>query len=77
MADFDAGLDLLRRLNPKNTSKSLEQIITIAPQLADDLLESVDVPLGVRKCKRSGREYLTCDYNVSCFLPYKEGKKEW
>ena len=33
------------------------------PDLTEDLLSSVDQPLAVRRCKKSGRDYLLCDYN--------------
>ncbi|QLI74001.1 F-actin-capping protein subunit beta [Metarhizium brunneum] len=60
---FDSALDLLRRLNPKHTASHLNTIISLAPDLAEDLLSSVDAPLTMRRCKQSGREYLLCDYN--------------
>ncbi|KAF4587829.1 F-actin-capping protein subunit beta [Ophiocordyceps camponoti-floridani] len=64
MADsFDSALDLLRRLNPKHTSSHLNAIISLAPDLTEDLLSSVDQPLTVRRCKQTGRDYLLCDYN--------------
>ncbi|KAK7418993.1 F-actin-capping protein subunit beta [Neonectria magnoliae] len=66
MADidpFDSALDLLRRLNPKQTTDHLNAIISLAPDLTEDLLSSVDQPLTVRRCKETGRDYLLCDYN--------------
>ncbi|KAF2963378.1 hypothetical protein GQX73_g10188 [Xylaria multiplex] len=60
---FDSALDLLRRLNPKHTSEHLNALITLAPELTEDLLSSVDQPLAVRRCRQSGRDYLLCDYN--------------
>ncbi|KAH7133558.1 F-actin-capping protein subunit beta [Dactylonectria macrodidyma] len=66
MADidpFDSALDLLRRLNPKQTTDHLNAIISLAPDLTEDLLSSVDQPLTVRRCKQTGRDYLLCDYN--------------
>lgn len=33
------------------------------PALTEDLLSSVDQPLQVRRCKKTGRDYLLCDYN--------------
>ncbi|KAK4139730.1 F-actin-capping protein subunit beta [Dichotomopilus funicola] len=60
---FDSALDLLRRLNPKQTGEHLNNIIALAPELTEDLLSSVDQPLTVRRCKQSGRDYLLCDYN--------------
>lgn len=60
---FDASLDLLRRLNPKHISKNLTSLCQLAPDLAEDLLSSVDQPLGSKVCKKTGKKYLTCDYN--------------
>uniref|UniRef100_A0A8H7NCQ5 F-actin-capping protein subunit beta n=1 Tax=Bionectria ochroleuca TaxID=29856 RepID=A0A8H7NCQ5_BIOOC len=60
---FDSALDLLRRLNPKHTSEHLNSIISLAPDLTEDLLASVDQPLTVKRCKDTGREFLLCDYN--------------
>ncbi|RYC54313.1 hypothetical protein CHU98_g11896 [Xylaria longipes] len=60
---FDSALDLLRRLNPKHTSTHLNALISLAPELTEDLLSSVDQPLAVRRCRQTGREYLLCDYN--------------
>ncbi|KPM39940.1 F-actin-capping protein subunit beta [Neonectria ditissima] len=60
---FDSALDLLRRLNPKQTTHHLNAIISLAPDLTEDLLSSVDQPLTVRRCKQTGRDYLLCDYN--------------
>ncbi|KAK2737026.1 F-actin-capping protein subunit beta [Myotisia sp. PD_48] len=62
-AQFDSALDLLRRLSPRNTKQNLQNITTLAPDLTEDLLASVDQPLEVRRCARSGRDYLLCDYN--------------
>lgn len=64
MADqVDSALDLLRRLNPANTSKNLTSICTLVPSLTEDLLSAVDQPLEVRRCKKTSRDYLLCDYN--------------
>ncbi|KAI0395747.1 F-actin-capping protein subunit beta [Xylariaceae sp. FL0594] len=60
---FDSALDLLRRLNPKHTSAHLNALISLAPDLTEDLLASVDQPLTVRRCRQTGRDYLLCDYN--------------
>lgn len=60
---YDASLDLLRRLNPKHISKNLNSLCQVAPSLAEDLLSSVDQPLGVKTCAETNRKYLTCDYN--------------
>lgn len=55
--------DLLRRLNPKDTSKNVDLLCSVAPDLQEDLLESVDVPLPVKVCRKTKREFLCCDYN--------------
>ncbi|KAF3938576.1 hypothetical protein ABW19_dt0209948 [Dactylella cylindrospora] len=64
MADpFDSALDLLRRLNPKHITKNLNALIGLVPDLTEDLLSSVDQPLQISRCKKTGRDYLLCDYN--------------
>ncbi|KAI7229122.1 F-actin capping protein [Hortaea werneckii] len=64
MADpFDAALDLLRRLPPSKTASNLNGIISLRPDLEEDLLSSVDVALTVKRCSQTGRDYLCCDYN--------------
>ncbi|ERF68544.1 F-actin-capping protein subunit beta [Endocarpon pusillum Z07020] len=60
---YDSALDLLRRLSPRDTSLNLNRITTLVPDLTEDLLSSVDQPLDVRRCAKSGRDYLLCDYN--------------
>lgn len=60
---YDASLDLLRRLNPKNISSNLNTLCQVAPSLAEDLLSSVDQPLGLLTCSATKKKFLTCDYN--------------
>ena len=55
--------DLLRRLDPKHISQHLNGICTLVPELTEDLLASIDQPLETRRCKKTGRDYLLCDYN--------------
>lgn len=55
--------DLLRRLPPSETSKNLSGIISLVPDLEEELLSSVDVGLTSKRCPKSGRDYLCCDYN--------------
>ncbi|KGO38513.1 WASH complex, F-actin capping protein, beta subunit [Penicillium expansum] len=62
-AQFDSALDLLRRLNPRDTKTNLQAITSIVPELTEDLLSSVDQPLEIRRCPQSSRDYLLCDYN--------------
>ncbi len=53
-----ASLDLLRRLPPQQVTQNLALLSdTVLPDLADDLLSSVDQPLQV-KVDSSSREYL-------------------
>ncbi|MCJ1298479.1 F-actin-capping protein subunit beta [Hypocenomyce scalaris] len=60
---FDSALDLLRRLSPRDTTLNLNRICALVPSLTEDLLSSVDQPLEIRRCKKTGRDYLLCDYN--------------
>ncbi|KAI9806869.1 MAG: F-actin-capping protein subunit beta [Piccolia ochrophora] len=60
---FDSALDLLRRLDPKRTALNVSRICSLVPDLTEDLLASVDQPLESRRCRKSGRDYLICDYN--------------
>ncbi|KAL3492996.1 F-actin-capping protein subunit beta [Aspergillus germanicus] len=62
-AQFDSALDLLRRLNPRDTKQNLLAITSIVPDLTEDLLSSVDQPLEIRRCPKTKRDYLLCDYN--------------
>ncbi|RVX72853.1 F-actin-capping protein subunit beta [Exophiala mesophila] len=62
-AQFDAALDLLRRLSPLSVADNLKAITTLVPDLEEDLLSSVDQPLTSARCKKTGRDYLLCDYN--------------
>lgn len=59
---LDSALDLMRRLPPQNIEENLGHLLDIVPELADDLLSSVDQPLKVGK-DSTGRDYLLCDYN--------------
>ncbi|KAF2847851.1 F-actin capping protein, beta subunit [Plenodomus tracheiphilus IPT5] len=64
MADpIDSALDLLRRLNPSDVQRNVSTIISLNPSLEEDLLESVDIPLTVKKCSKTKRDFLCCDYN--------------
>lgn len=60
---FDAALDLLRRLPPSQTQQNLNGIIKLVPELEEELLSSVDVGLTTKRCTKTGRDYLCCDYN--------------
>lgn len=61
---YDAALDLLRRLDPTKVKTNLINLINLEPDLAEDLLSSVDSQLTVQKDPEvSNKEYLCCDYN--------------
>lgn len=60
---LDSALDLLRRLNPKDIKKNVDYLCQLAPSLTEELLESVDIPLAVKRCTKTGRDFLCCDYN--------------
>ncbi|KHJ34953.1 putative f-actin capping protein beta subunit [Erysiphe necator] len=60
---FERALDLLRRLDPKHVTTHLNSLISLVPSLTEDLLSSVDQPLDIATCSKTGREYLLCDYN--------------
>lgn len=61
---YDAALDLLRRLDPTTVKTNLTNLINLEPDLAEDLLSSVDSQLIVnRDPENSNKEYLCCDYN--------------
>lgn len=44
-------------------SQNVDGITTLVPDLTEDLLSSVDQPLTSARCKKTGRDYLLCDYN--------------
>lgn len=50
-------LDLMRRLPPQKVQQNLVLLINIVPDLADDILSSVDQPLQVQQ-DANGRDYL-------------------
>ncbi|PWN94308.1 F-actin capping protein beta subunit [Acaromyces ingoldii] len=61
-----SALDLLRRLPPSKISSNLETLINLCPELAEELISSVDQPSLVKTDSTkegAGREYLACDYN--------------
>ncbi|KZT57652.1 putative F-actin capping protein beta subunit [Calocera cornea HHB12733] len=60
---IDALLDLMRRLPPQNVQQNLDKLVQLAPEDAEELVSSVDVPLRIAKCKQTGLPYLCCDYN--------------
>jgi capping protein beta len=53
----------MRRLPPQNTENNLASLVDLAPHLAEELLSTVDQPLRIQRCPKTGRDYLVCDYN--------------
>lgn len=60
---YDAALDILRRLNPKDIDTNLNNIIKLQPELANDLLSTIDKPLNQMKDSKLNKLFLCCDYN--------------
>ena len=63
MDPLDCSLDLLRRLPPSKIKQNLAKLLQLKPDLAEELLAAVDQPLQVANCKKTGKEFLLCDYN--------------
>lgn len=54
----------MRRLPPQNVEANLTKLLGLVnPDLADELLSAIDQPLKVRRCSKTGKDYLICDYN--------------
>ncbi|KAK3804925.1 MAG: F-actin-capping protein subunit beta [Benniella sp.] len=53
----------MRRLPPQNAEENLASLVALLPDLTEDLLNTVDQPLKVQTCAKSGKEYLLCEYN--------------
>lgn len=60
---YDAALDLLRRVNPRDVSKNLNILCQQNQDLAEELLSSVDQPLKVETDPTNQKQFLCCDYN--------------
>jgi capping protein beta len=60
---LDCALDLMRRLPPQQCERNLSDLIQLVPQLCDELLGAIDLPLKIAKDKENGKEYLLSDYN--------------
>lgn len=59
---FVPALTAHRRLPPQNVEANLGRICELVPDLADELMSSVDVPLKVLQ-DGTGKSFLGCDYN--------------
>lgn len=56
-------MDLLRRLKPQDVTVNLSTILKAAPDLTEELLSSVDQPLQIKRCTKTHKDFLICDYN--------------
>ncbi len=62
MDPLDAALDLMRRLPPSDLTTNFSQLVSLVPELEEELLAAVDQPLKVAN-DSTGRAYLICEYN--------------
>lgn len=53
----------MRRLPPQNTEDNLSQLVDLVPGLQDELLNAIDQPLKVAKCKIANKDYLMSTFN--------------
>ncbi|OON14978.1 f-actin capping protein, beta subunit, partial [Opisthorchis viverrini] len=60
---LNSVMDLMRRLPPQKIDRTLLDIISLAPDLCEDILSSIDQPLKIARDNKAGRDYLLCDYN--------------
>ncbi|KAI8373159.1 F-actin-capping protein subunit beta [Radiomyces spectabilis] len=61
---YESALDLMRRLPPQNIEENMGKLMDLVhPDLVEELLSAIDQPLKVRRCEKTGRDYLICDYN--------------
>uniref|UniRef100_A0AAF5DLU8 F-actin-capping protein subunit beta n=1 Tax=Strongyloides stercoralis TaxID=6248 RepID=A0AAF5DLU8_STRER len=60
---LDFSLDLMRRLPPNKLEENLGDVISLCPDITEDLLSSVDQPLKIKIDPVTKKEYLICDYN--------------
>jgi len=58
-----AGLNLMRRLPPRDVHQNLSGLTAMRPELTEEFLQRVDQPLQTRVCSETKRRYLLCDYN--------------
>ena len=62
----EAAHDLLRHVRPKDIEKRVKQVCALNPELIDDLLSTVDIPLQIETDPVSHRQFIKCDYNRDC-----------
>lgn len=67
MADpLDTALDLMRRLPASSIQSNIDKLISLCPDLAEELITLIDRPLQIRhdhSPNGNNKEFLACDYN--------------
>ena len=58
-----AALNIFRRLPPSEVENTLQGVIDLVPEFAEDLYQRIDQPLQVAKDPKTEQLYLLCDYN--------------
>ncbi|CAJ0845477.1 537_t:CDS:2 [Entrophospora sp. SA101] len=53
----------MRRLPPQKTEGNLLQLIDLVPHLHEDIINAVDQPLKIGRCKKEGKDYILCAFN--------------
>jgi len=62
-AKLKAALNIMRRMPPAQTETSLSGLISLVPDLTDELLQRVDQPLKVATDPDTAKKYVLCDLN--------------
>ncbi len=60
---LNSALNIMRRMPPANTVKSVAGLMELCPEISEDILGNVDQPLQTQKDEYSGKDYIICDYN--------------
>jgi capping protein (actin filament) muscle Z-line, beta len=60
---MNSSLNLMRRLPPSQTETNLSGLVSLLPELSEDLLQRVDQPLQIGVDESNNKKYILCDYN--------------
>lgn len=63
MAKLIHCLNVMRRMDPNSIENDISGLLTLVPDLTEDLLQRIDQPLEEAIDPLNGRTYLKCDYN--------------
>ncbi|EAX87407.1 F-actin capping protein, beta subunit, putative [Trichomonas vaginalis G3] len=58
-----AGLDLLRHVPPKDIEDRMFDLFQLKPDLTEEMISAVDIPLKVETDKDTQQGFIKCDYN--------------